>query len=62
MRPDEQKSGAEGAMWDALLANLDDEDREHAKRRVFESIEQDRARARTNSPDDGYEEDAAENP
>jgi hypothetical protein len=44
-------------MWDALLANLDDEDREHAKRRVFESIEEDRARARTTSPDDGYDQE-----
>ena len=45
MRPDEQRTGAEGVMWDALLANLDEEDREHAKQRVFQSIEEDRARA-----------------
>lgn len=57
MRPPEQSSGAEGVMWNALLANLDEDDREHAKRRVFESIEQDRARARTSSPDDGYEQE-----
>jgi len=58
-----EKSGAEGAVWDALLANLDDEDREHAERRVFESIEEDRSKALLAvpdemTPDDSFEDDA----
>lgn len=56
MRPDErQRSGAEGVMWDALLANLDEVDREHAQRRVWQSIEEDRARARASTDDESYE-------
>jgi hypothetical protein len=47
MRPDEHSTtGAEGVMWDALLANLDEDDRKHAQQRVWQSIEEDRARAR----------------
>jgi len=52
MRPDE-RHGAEGAMWDALLTGLEEPDREHAQRRVWESIEEDRSRAGV------WDEDAA---
>jgi hypothetical protein len=49
----EQRNGTGGAVWDALLANLDEEDRAHAQERVWQSIENDRARALTSDEGDG---------
>lgn len=45
-------------MWDALLANLDDEDRAHAERRVFESIEEDRNKALSVQSDERFDSEA----
>ena len=67
MKPDAVSGdpvGAEGPIWGALLANLNEDDRQHAEQRVRQSIAEDRSRALSwdeePPPEDNVEDNAAD--